>query len=316
MIIECVPNFSEGRDLKVVDAIADSIAGVPGVTLLDVDPDYDTHRTVMTYIGAPQAVAEAAFMAARRAATLIDMRRHSGVHPRLGATDVLPLIPIRGVDTATCIALANQIGARLGADLAIPTYLYAQAATAPQRTELAHIRKGEYEGLANKLRQPEWQPDYGPTQVNSRSGATCVGVRPLLVAFNVNLESDDIAIARRLAAAVRESGRLVRHPDGIEERIPGHFKRLKAIGWYLPRRQRVQVSMNLLDYKVSGPRDVYDMLTRLAKENNTRVTGSQLVGMIPKDALTGPIPAAVKYLGLDEFGPFDANRKIFTKHLE
>ena len=254
-IVECVPNFSEGRDAAVIEAIANAIRSVEGVSLLDVDPGAATNRTVMTMVGAPQAVVEAAFQAISTASELIDMSQHTGAHPRMGATDVCPFVPVSGIDMAECAQLANQLGERVGSQLGIPVYLYESAASRPERQNLAEVRAGEYEGLAGRPGDSQWTPDYGPDTFNAKSGATAIGARPFLIAYNINLNTRNTKKAMKIAALVREKGiirrekgEIVRDAAGNAVRDPGLFKCVKGIGWYIEEYGRCQVSLNLTNF--------------------------------------------------------------------
>ena len=335
-LVECVPNFSEGRDSKVIDAIAAAIRAVAGVQLLDVDPGADTNRTVMTFVGAPDDVIEAAFQAIKTAGQLIDMRQHHGAHPRMGATDVCPLIPIEGVDVQACVALAERLGERVGRELDIPVYLYEQAARSEQRRNLAVIRAGEYEGFERKMADGAWKPDFG-AGFNARSGATVIGVREFLIAYNVNLNTTDKKLASDIALTIRETGRLKRTADGeIEKdaegnqvRVAGLFGHVKAVGWYIEQYRQAQVSINLTNYKITPPHVVFDAVRAEAEKRGLVVTGSELVGLIPLEALrmaglhylrkqgrSSGVPEeevvemAVRSLGLDQLAPFDAKQKV------
>lgn len=292
-LVECVPNFSEGRNRQTIDKIVAEIQSVHGVELLDVDIGYDANRTVMTFVGEPEAVLNAAYRAIAQAADSIDMQRHHGEHPRLGATDVSPFVPLRGVDMKRCISLAHQLGQKVGDRLGIPVYLYEESATQPQRKYLFNIRRGEYEGLAEKMQKESWIPDYGPKTMNAKAGATVIGARNMLIAFNVNLNSSDAKPAREIAAQIRESGHLKRDAGGKKvldssgspQRVAGKFKGCRAIGWSMTSYQRAQVSMNLIDYEHAPPHLVFDACCEFAARKGLRVTGSQLVGMIPLQAL-------------------------------
>ncbi len=341
-IVECVPNFSEGRNRKVIDEIAAAIEGIDGALLLDVDPGADANRTVVTFAGSPEAVEEAAFQAIAKAAELIDMRTQKGEHPRMGATDVFPFIPVSGMTMAECVELARRVGERVARELGIPIYLYEEAATRPERRLLADVRKGEYEGLAEKLRDPAWAPDFGEPAFNERSGATVMGARKFLIAYNVNLNTRDTRLANRIAFALREMGRakrdeqgkIVRNPDGTSVKIPGRFKKVRAIGWYMDDYNMAQVSMNLTDYDVSPLHLVFEAACEEAEKIGVRVTGSELVGLVPLEVMTragayfrekqGRSPAAperelvrmaVQTLGLGELRPFTTDEKIIEYRL-
>jgi len=336
-LIECVPNFSEGRDRAVIDAIAAEIAGTPGAVLLDVDPGAATNRTVVTFIGPPDAIEEAAFRAIRKAAALIDMRRHTGEHARIGATDVCPFVPVSGATMDDCVAIARALGARVGSELSIPVYLYEAAATREDRRSLADIRKGEYEGLAARLEDPSFVPDFGPRAFNPGAGATVIGARPFLIAYNVNLNTRDKRLAHAVAQEIREAGKPKRGPDGKivkdaagkSAMTPGRFRHCRAVGWYIEEFGRAQVSINLTDYRVTPLHEVFEACREEASRLGLRVTGSELVGLIPREALlaagdhfltkqgkTTGVPeaervhAAVLSLGLAELGPFDPRQKV------
>jgi glutamate formiminotransferase/formiminotetrahydrofolate cyclodeaminase len=328
-LIECVPNFSEGRDRAVIDAIAQEIVATPGAVLLDVDPGAATNRTVVTFIGEPEAVEEAAFRAIKKAAATIDMSQHFGEHPRQGATDVCPFVPVSGATMEDCVALARRLGKRVGEELDIPVYLYEAAAVRPDRKSLADIRKGEYEALPLKLKDPNFEPDFGPARFNARSGATVIGAREFLIAYNVNLNTRDKKLANAIAQALREAGKSVRSASGPTTQIPGRFKECRAVGWYIEEFGRAQVSINLTNYKVTPVHDVFDAACEEAAKLGLRVTGSELVGLIPREALlaagdhylakqgkTNGVPekervhTAVLSLGLSELAPFDASRKV------
>jgi len=341
-IVECVPNFSEGRDPAIIDAIADTIRAVEGVSLLDVDPGEATNRTVMTMVGAPEAVLEAAFAAIKRAAELIDMSSHSGAHPRMGATDVCPFVPVSGITMEECAELARRLGARVGEALSIPVYLYEAAASRPERQNLATIRAGEYEGLAEKLKDPQWAPDFGPTDGALTAGATVIGARPFLIAFNVNLNTTETKRAQKVAALIREKGilrrddsfEIVRDADGKGIRDPGMFKCVKAIGWYIEEYGCCQVSINFTDYRVSPPHVVVDAIRRVADQEGVVVTGSELVGLIPLQAMLQAgehylrrqrlnpgasenelIEVAIRSLGLRDLCDFDPNERIIERRI-
>jgi glutamate formiminotransferase/formiminotetrahydrofolate cyclodeaminase len=336
-LAECVPNFSEGRDRAVIDAIARAISGASGVRLLDVDAGADTNRTVFTFVGAPAAVAEAAFRGASAANELIDMTRHQGAHPRMGALDVCPIVPVSGVTMDQCVEVARALGRRLGEALSLPVYFYEHAATRPERRNLADIRAGEYEGLAQKLADPAWAPDAGPARFNARLGATVVGAREFLIAYNVNLNTRDQKLANEVALNIREAGRLKRDAqgqvltdaDGRELRVPGRLKAVKAIGWTIEQYRQAQVSVNLLSFRTTPLHVVYETTREEAAKLGLVVTGSELVGLTPLDPLleagryylrrqnrsTGLperelVEVAIQSMGLAQLAPFDPEKRI------
>ena len=336
-IVECVPNFSEGRDKSVIDAIAASIASVNGVSLLDVDPGADTNRTVYTFVGDPDAIVEAAVRAASTARGLIDMTRHSGAHPRMGALDVCPFVPVSGVTMDDCVGIAKRAAQRMATELSVPVYLYEYAATRPERRSLADIRAGEYEALADKLTRPEWQPDYGPASFVPGWGATVVGARDFLIAYNVNLNTRDKKLANEVALAVREGGRaardaagnIVKDAHGEKVMIPGRLRHVRAIGWYIDTYRKAQVSINLTNYRETPLHVVYETVKEEAEKLGLSVCGSELVGLVPLEPLVeagryylermgksagAPEPElielAVTTLGLDSVAPFDPAKKI------
>ena len=336
-LLECVPNFSEGRDATIIQQITDEIRLAEGVQLLDVAPGKSTNRTVVTFVGTPEAVVKAAFNAIKKAAELIDMSQHSGEHPRMGATDVCPLIPISGISMEETAQLAHQLAERVSRELNIPTYLYEAAATRPERRNLADVRSGEYEGLPQKIVQPEWLPDYGAPVFNPRAGATIIGARDFLVAYNVNLNTTSVRRANSVAFDVREQGRLLPHvadADGNPTRQAGTCKAVKAIGWYIEEYGVAQISMNLTNINITPLHVAFEECCKSAARRGLRVTGSELVGMIPKSVLTDAgryflqqqkvsqgvaeaelIRIAVRTLGLSEFEPFDAQKKIIEYRL-
>ncbi len=336
-LVECVPNFSEGRDTEKIGAIRREIEAVAGVKLLDVDPGASTNRTVVTFIGAPEAVKEAAFRAIAKAAEVIDMRVHKGAHSRIGATDVCPFVPVSGVTMDDCVRLAGELGARVAGELGIPVYLYEAAARKPERRNLAVVRAGEYEGLSEKLKDPRWAPDLGKPVFNPKSGATVIGAREFLIAYNFNLNTRDRKLAHEIALSLRESGRAKRDKDGniVKDargrtvKVPGRFKEVKSVGWYVEDYGTAQISVNFTNYKVTPVHVVFDEARRLAGKLGLRVTGSELVGLIPKEALLmagryylekqGKSPGvpeeelirvAVRSLGLSDVAPFDPGKKI------
>ncbi|MBL8919527.1 MAG: glutamate formimidoyltransferase [Myxococcaceae bacterium] len=388
-IVECVPNFSEGRDAGKLKQLTSAIEAVSGVQLLNVEPGADTNRTVVTFVGEPEAVLEAAFQAIAKAASLIDMTTHRGAHPRMGATDVCPFVPVEGVTMAECVELAKRLGERVGRELGIPVFLYEEAATSPTRRNLADIRKGEYEGLAKKLADPAWRPDYGPAAFNAKSGGTVIGAREFLIAWNINLNSTDKNHAAEIAYELRERGRVARtgntkpfyyrgkelkyaagafpcgscafvgasyaevkahcakeHGYDLDALLvqagldltalenqkvyrPGLFKHCKAIGWYVEDYKRAQISINMTNYKVTPLHVVYDEARKLAAERGLVVTGSEIVGLVPFQALLEAgrhyqalqgksagaplidvLRCAVSSLGLSDVAPFDLEKKV------
>lgn len=329
-LLECVPNFSEGRNPELIETIADSIRRVEGVNLLHIDAGFDANRTVMTFVGPPQSVVEAAFQSIKTAAQAIDMRQHHGAHPRIGATDVCPLIPIRGLTMAEVVTLAQGLGQRVGAELNIPVYLYEYAATAPHRRNLAHIRQGEYEGLATKIVQPEWQPDYGPTEGLFPAGATVLGARKFLIAYNVNLNTKDPEIAQRIAEKVRESGYVQRDEQGLKQRLPGRCPGVKAIGWYMPAYGKAQVSLNITDLDQTPLHLAFEACREEAQRFGVEVTGSELIGLAPRRVFleagqyfapyeTDPdrlIEVTIIHLGLRELGGFERGQRILEDQIK
>ena len=284
-IVECVPNISEGRRPEIYNQIAQAAAAVAGVELLDIDPGIETHRTVITFVGEPEAVLEGAFQLVVAARRLIDMRGHHGAHGRMGAVDVCPFVPVTGVTMDDCVELANRLGKRVGEELSLPVYLYEFAATRPERRSLADIRKGEYEALPAKLEDPDFSPDYGPAKFVPEFGAMVIGARKFLVAYNVNLNVTDKRWANRVAFDVREKGRMVEGPDGKKVEEPGKLKAVRAIGWYIPEYGCAQVSMNLVDLDVTPVHTAFEACVESARERGLRVTGSELVGLLPKSAI-------------------------------
>ncbi|MFH1226643.1 MAG: glutamate formimidoyltransferase [Planctomycetota bacterium] len=276
-IVECVPNFSEGRRPEVVDRILETITAVKGVKLLDKEMDSSHNRVVVTFIGAPSGVKEAAFNACQKASELIDLTKHKGEHPRMGATDVVPFIPIREVTMDDCVKLAREVGRDIGSKLNIPVYLYEEAATRPERKNLANVRKGEFEGLSQEIgKNPDRLPDFGPDRIHPTAGATAVGARMVLVAFNVNLASDNLAIAKKIAKTIRESS--------------GGMANVKALGLMLQDRNIVQISMNLTNYNVSSPKIVFDRIKQLAEASGINILESELIGLAPQAAFQGTSP--------------------------
>jgi len=345
-VVECVPNFSEGRDMTVIEKITDEIKNTEGVKLLDVDPGKATNRTVVTFVGEPDAVVEAAYKAIKKAGDLIDMSKHSGEHPRMGATDVCPFIPISDITMEETVEYAKKLAKMVGETLDIPVYLYEEAATKPERKNLATIRAGEYEGLEKKLQNPNWKPDYGEAKFNKHSGATVIGVRDFLVAYNINLNTSSTRRANSVAFDIREKGRvkregdpingkIVRDENGNPVRVPGTLKYVKAIGWYIEEYGIAQVSMNLTNINKTPLHIAFEEADKSAAGRGMRVTGSELIGLVPKKVMldagkyflekqnrsTG-IPEediifiAIKSMGLDDLKPFDPKKKIIEYLLE
>lgn len=348
-LIECVPNFSEGRDMNVIKQITDEIEKIDGVKLLDVDPGATTNRTVVTFVGEPEAVIEAAFQAVRKAQELIDMRTHKGDHPRFGATDVCPLVPVSGISMEETAEYARRLGERLGAELSIPVYLYENAATEEKRRNLASCREGEYEGLSDKLASADWRPDYGPnafTESVARSGATAVGARDFLIAVNFNLNTTSKRRANAIAFDVREKGRpkregnpivgkIVVDENGEKVMIPGTLKGTKAIGWVIAEYGIAQVSMNITNLGQTPLHVAFDEVTAKAAARGIRVTGLEIVGLVPKKTIIEAgkhylakqrrslgisepeiVRIAIKSMGLDDLKPFVPEEKIIEYVLE
>jgi len=348
-IIECVPNFSEGRDRSVIKQITDEIEKVEGVKLLDVDPGAATNRTVVTFVGTPDAVIEAAYRAIDKAREVIDMRHHKGEHPRFGATDVCPLVPVSNITMEETVEYARKLAKRVGEELGVPVYCYENAAFKPERKNLANCRSGEYEGLSEKFADPEWKPDFGPDEFTEKvavSGATAVGARDFLVAYNVNLNTTSIRRANAIAFDIRERGRVKREGDpitgkivkdekGNPVRIPGSLKATKAIGWYIKEYGIAQISINLTNINITPVHVAFDEVCKKAEARGIRVTGSELVGLIPLKAMLDAgryflkkqkrslgvdqdelLKIAIKSLGLDDLKPFNPKEKIIEFMLE
>ena len=342
-LIECVPNISEGRDPEKIKQVTDVIETVEGVKLLNVDPGAATNRTVITFVGEPDQVVEAAFRVIQKAAEVIDMRGHSGEHPRFGATDVCPMIPIANITMDEVVPYAHKLGKRVGEELGIPGYFYENACTEPKRRNLATCRAGEYEGLKEKLSNPEWKPDFGPAEFNERvkgSGVTAISARDFLVAYNVNLNTTSVRRANSVAFDLRENGRVKREGDpvtgtvvedanGNPVREPGALKAVKGIGWYIEEYGIAQISLNLTNISITSMHVAFDTACEKAQARGIRVTGSELVGLVPLQAMQDAgkyflrkqnrsvgvseselIKIAVKSLGLDDLAPFDANERI------
>jgi glutamate formiminotransferase / formiminotetrahydrofolate cyclodeaminase len=344
-IIECVPNFSEGRDESIIQAIATAIHNVEGVKLLHIDSGKAANRTVMTFAGAPEAVVEAAFQGIKKAAELIDMRLQTGEHPRIGATDVCPLIPISNVTMEETIEWSKKLAAKVGDPLSpddvgmsylhIPTFLYENSASKPERRNLANIRIGEYEGLKLKLTLPDWKPDFGPSEFNPRTGATVIGARDFLIAYNVNLNTKDVNIAKKIAQTVRESGYLVTSPNGEKQRQAGLLKSVKAIGWFIEEFNCAQVSMNLTNIDVTSVHHAFEACSEIAQKYGAKVTGSELIGLMPKRVMMEAglyflekknedtnvsemeiIDAGVEGLGLSDLAFFNPKERIIEYLLD
>lgn len=345
-VIECVPNFSEGRDLEVIRQITAAIESVDGVALLNVDPGASTNRTVVTFAGTPEAAVEAAFRGIQKAAELIDMRKQKGAHPRMGATDVCPFIPVSNVTWDEAIACAEELGKRVGEELKIPVYLYEKAAKDPSRSNLSVIRAGEYEGFFEKIKEPAWKPDFGPSVFSEKAGATVIGAREFLVAYNVNLNTKSVRRANSVAFDVRENGRVktedgtpsgkpVLDANGEPVRVPGMLKHVKAIGWYVEEYGMAQVSMNLTNLEETPLHAAFDACHESASKRGLRVTGSEVVGMLPKKCLVEAgkyflrkqkwsegaaeeelIDLAIRSMGLSELKPFDPKEKIIELKME
>ena len=336
-LIECVPNFSEGRNLDIIKQITDEIETVDGVRLLDVDPGADTNRTVVTFVGEPQNVIDAAFLAIQKAEQLIDMRNHSGAHARMGATDVCPLVPVSNITMEETSDWAEKLAEKVGTDLNIPIFLYEHSAKSKERSNLADIRAGEFEGMGDKIKLPEWTPDFGPAVQHETAGTTAIGARQFLIAYNINLNSMDKKIATDIALDIREKGRfkrdengkVIRGEDGKILRVPGKLNACKAVGWYIDEYKQAQISMNLVDFTVTPPHIAFEECRKQARKRGVRVTGSELVGLIPLESMleignfylneqqrsqgvpeNEIINIAVKSLGLDEIAPFDPKEKI------
>jgi glutamate formiminotransferase/formiminotetrahydrofolate cyclodeaminase len=345
-LIECVPNFSEGRDPDIIRQITAAIESVDGISLLNVDPGASTNRTVVTFAGNPEAAVEAAFRGIQKAAELIDMRKHKGAHPRMGATDVCPFVPVSNVSWEEAIACAYQLGKRVGEQLKIPVYLYEKAAKDQSRSNLSIIRSGEYEGFFDKIKEAAWKPDFGPAVFSEKSGATAIGAREFLVAYNVNLNTKAVRRATSVAFDVRENGR-VKTDDGTSRgkalldahgepvRVPGLLKHVKAIGWYVEEYGIAQVSMNLTNIEETPLHAAFDACREAASKRGLRVTGSEVVGMLPKKCLMEAgkyflrkqrwsegaseeelIAIGIRSMGLNELKPFDPKERIIEFKME
>ena len=348
-LIECVPNISEGRDAAKIKAISEIVETVEGVKLLDVDPGKATNRTVITFVGEPEPVIEAAFRLIKKASELIDMTKHSGAHPRFGATDVCPLVPIANITLEEAAEYAHKLGERVGKELGIPGYFYEKAAKEEKRKNLANCRSGEYEGLSKKLVDPDWKPDFGPAEFNdyvAKTGVTAISARDFLIAYNVNLNTTSTRRANAIAFDIREAGRVKREgdpitgkkiigPDGEPERIPGKLKAVKGIGWFIEEYGIAQISYNLTNISITSMHEAFDESCKAALDRGLRVTGSELIGLIPLQAMldaadfylikqerslgiaeSEKIKIAIKSLGLDDLKPFNPNEKIIEYLLD
>ncbi len=345
-LIECVPNFSEGNDLSIINQITSAIESVDGVKLLNVDPGKATNRTVVTFVGEPILVMEAAFKGIQKAAELIDMSKHTGAHPRMGATDVCPMIPVAGISLEETAEWSRKLAEKVGKELQIPVYLYEAAQPNTKRNNLSVIRAGEYEGFGKKITQPEWKPDFGPAVHNVKSGATVIGARDFLIAYNVNLNTKSVKRANSIAFDIREAGRVKRtgnpisgpiakDENGQEIRIPGKLKGVKAIGWFIEEYNVAQVSINITQFRETPLHLVFDECEKSAIERGIRVTGSELVGLVPLSAMLDAgrhflnkqklsvgvsdeelIHIAIKSMGLDELGPFDPAQRIIEYSMQ
>lgn len=333
-LIECVPNFSEGNDLGIIRQITDRIESVDGIKLLNVDPGKATNRTVVTFVGEPEAVVEAALRGIKKAAELIDMSKHKGEHPRMGATDVCPLIPIAGITMEETVVYAKMLAEKVGKQLSIPVYLYEEAQSNASRKNLSVIRAGEYEGFFTKIKKDEWKPDFGPLEFPEKSGATVIGARDFLVAYNVNLNTTSVRRANSVAFDIRENGRKVQNEKGEEIVQPGSCKSVKAIGWFIEEYGIAQVSMNLTNINITPLHIAFDECVKSAYQRGMRVTGSELVGLVPLKSLTDAgkyfltkqnrsvgvsekelVRIAIKSLGLDELSPFNPEERVIEYQL-
>lgn len=327
-IIECVPNISEGRNKAIIKKIAQAIESVPNIQLLNIDSGYHAHRTVYTFLGAPQQVVQAAFAMYKESLLHINMQLHAGVHPRMGAVDVCPLIPIKNIDMSSCTQFAHELASKVATELHIPVYAYEYNAKQEYRKKLEHIRKGEYEGLLQKMTNPLWKPDYGPHEPHSEFGATIIGARQFLLAYNINLQTSDVQIAKNIAAQIRESGGAYTSPQGEKLYATNGLKGVKAIGWHIKEFDRIQVSTNITDSYSLSFFDVFNAVSSIAQKYNCTVTGSELIGLTPLHAIIDSaqkiakhtkvqiqnnkdlIKLAINYLNLNEIKPFNYQKQI------
>lgn len=342
-VIECIPNFSEGRDSQKIKSIVDEIQSSSRLVVLDVSSGKTTNRTVVTFIGTPQGVKEGAFRGIKKASQILDMRKHHGTHLRMGATDVCPLVPVQGMNMEECIQISFELGERVAHELNIPVFLYEKSAQLPERQSLAHIRKGQWEGLCEKIKDPHWTPDYGGPIFNAKTGATAIGARKYLIALNINLNTQDKNTAHRIAVRLRESGgiqkdhrgNIVRDKYGDPVPLHGKFKAVKAMGWYVDDFKIAQISINFTDYQTTPPHIVFEEAKKEAKKYGVKVTGCELVGLIPKQALlmagryylkepdkNSQIPekeiinTAIDHLGLNDVTPFNPSQKIIEYQVQ
>ncbi len=342
-LIECVPNFSEGADLSIIKSITDKIESINSVELLDVDPGKDTNRTVVTFVGSPEQVIEAAFLAIKEASFLIDMSKHRGEHPRMGATDVCPLVPVANVTMEECIKYSKILAKKVGEELQIPVFLYENSSNLAYRKSLSDIRKGEYEGMEDKMKSKKWTPDFGPDNFNSKTGCTAIGARNFLIAYNVNLNTKDKKMASDIALDVREAGRarrdkkgkILRNKDGKMLKKAGKLKHTKAVGWYIDEYKKAQVSMNLTNYLETPIYKAFEEIRKQANKRGLRVTGSEIVGLVPKKSLIDSgiyylkkqnkpisipnkeiIHTAIDSLGLNDISPFEQNKYIVENRIK
>ena len=319
-LVECIPNVSEGRDIEVIDVLSDTVVGIKGVELLHRDVGYDANRTVFTFVGTSDSVIEAAYQLIKKAHELIDMRQHKGNHPRIGAVDVCPFVVINGIKETDLINKVNEMSLRLSGELNIPIFLYEKSAVQKNRKLLADIRKGEYEELAKKLQQEEWQPDFGSRDFNARFGALVMGVRDFLIAYNINIKGKDLPTVKKIAAQIRERGNFV-----LNKKFPSRLKGVRAIGWQVEKFDCLQVSTNITDFELTGIHEVFEAVKTLAESQGKEAAGSELIGLIPQQALIDSgtfymekkessdlklMRLAVKKLGLDTFQPFNLDERV------
>lgn len=324
-MIECVPNISEGRDLRVIEAITSSIEAIPGVYLLGVDAGRGANRTVITFSGHEEPVYQAAFALYKTATALIDMSKHSGAHPRIGAVDVCPFVPLTGSDMETCKAISQKLAKAVSKEFDIPVFLYADAALTKERSNLAYIRRGQYEGLEKKLAHKSIQPDFGDS-FNPKFGATAIGAREILVAYNISLNTTDIKLVKSIAEKIRETGFIVKDDRGKKIHHPGLLKNVRALGWYIEEYGLCQVSMNILDYKSNPIRHIFDLVQAEARQKGLTVAGSEVIGLLPLDALVDKnlstsknleacLKEEINYLGLNLHKHFNPEEKIIELRL-